>query len=54
MKLGVIFKIAIHLKDWHVFMQQSQNTLKVFNTLTLKQIFKVKNHFQKAGVIFFS
>ena len=31
-----IFKIALRLSDWHVFMSQS---VKVLKTLTLKQIF---------------
>ena len=34
-----IFKIALHLRDRHIFMWQSLEILNVFNTLTLKQIF---------------
>ena len=43
-----IFKIVLHLRDRHVFMWQSVETLNVFNTLTLKQIFwKTKTFFKK-------
>ena len=43
-----IFKIALCLRDRHVFMWQSLKILNVFNTLTLKQIFwKTKNFFEK-------
>ena len=54
MVLGIIFKIAIHLKDRHIFMPQSQEILNVSNTLPLKKKkkLKIKNHFQKAGVMF--
>ena len=34
-----IFKIALRLRDQHVFMSQSVDILNVFNTLTLKRIF---------------
>ena len=34
-----IFKIALRLRDQHVFMRQSLEILNVFNTLDLKQIF---------------
>ena len=37
MILGIIFKIAIHLKDRHIFMPQSQEILNVSNTLPLKK-----------------
>ena len=47
MVLG-IFKIALCLSVWHVFMWQLLEILNVFNTLTLKQIFlKTKNFFKK-------
>ena len=47
MVLG-IFKIALRLRDWHVFMWQSVKVSNVFNTLTLKQIFwKTKTFFKK-------
>ena len=43
-----IFKIALRLIDWDAFMWQSVETLNVFNTLTLKQIFwKTKIFFKK-------
>ena len=43
-----IFKIALHLRDRHVFMWQSLKILNVFNTLTLKQIFwKTKTFLKK-------
>ena len=39
-----IFRIAVRLRDGHVFMWQSPEILNVFNALTLKQIFsKTKN-----------
>ena len=42
------FKIALRLRDRHVFMWQSLGILSVFNTLTLKQIFwKTKFFFKK-------
>ena len=37
MVLGIIFKIAIHLKDRHIFMPQSQEIFNVSNTLPLKK-----------------
>ena len=37
MVLGIIFKIAIHLKDRPIFMPQSQEILNVSNTLPLKK-----------------
>ena len=47
MVLG-IFKIALHLRDRHVFMRQSVKVSNVFNTLTLKPIFwKTKIFFKK-------
>ena len=47
MVLG-IFKIALRLRDRHVFMWQSVKVSNVFNTLTLKQIFwKTKTFFKK-------
>ena len=33
------FKIALRLRDRHVFMSQFLEILNVFNALTLKQIF---------------
>ena len=43
-----IFKIALPLRDRHVFMWQSVKVSNVFNTLTLKQIFwKTKTFFKK-------
>ena len=43
-----IFKIALCLKDLHVFMWQLLEILTVFYTLTLKQIFwKIKSFFKK-------
>ena len=43
-----IFKIALRLRDRHVFMLQSVKVSNVFNTLTLKQIFwKTKTFFKK-------
>ena len=48
MLLGVIFKIAMFERLEWFFLQQSQNILNVFNTLTLKQIFiKLKIIFKK-------
>ena len=45
---------ALRLKDRHVFMWRSLGILKVFNTLTLKQvIWKTKNFFLQNGVRFF-
>ena len=47
MVLG-IFKIALRLRDRHVFKWQSVKILNVFNSLTLKQIFwKTKTFFKK-------
>ena len=43
-----IFKIALRLRDWHVFMWQSVKVSNVFNTVTLKQIFqKTETFFKK-------
>ena len=43
-----IFKIALRLRDRHVFMSQSVKVSNVFNTLTLTQIFwKTKTFFKK-------
>ena len=43
-----IFKIAVPLRDRHVFMWQSVEILNVLNTLTLKQIFaKTKTFFKE-------
>ena len=43
-----IFKIALRLRDRHVFIWQSVKVSNVFNTLTLKQIFrKTKTFFKK-------
>ena len=33
------FKIALRLRDQHVFVRQSLEVLNVFNILTLKQVF---------------
>ena len=38
MVLGIL-KIAIRLRDRHVFMWQSREILNVFNTLNSKQVF---------------
>ena len=47
MVLG-IFKIALRLRNRHIFMWQSKEILNDFNTLTLKQIFwKTKTFFKK-------
>ena len=40
-----IFKIALHLRDRHVFKRQSLEILTVFNTLTLNQIFWIMKTF---------
>ena len=43
-----IFKLALRLRDWHVFMWQSVKILNVFNSLTFKEIFcKTKSFFKK-------
>ena len=43
-----IFKIALRLRNRHVFMSQSVEILNVFKTLTLKQIFwKTETSFKK-------
>ena len=47
------FKIALRLRDRHVFERQSVNILNVFNTLTLKNFFWKTNLFQKTGVPFY-
>ena len=47
MVLG-IFKIALRLKDRHVFIRQPVEILNVFNTLTLNQIsYETKTLFKK-------
>ena len=47
MVLGIL-KRAFRFRDLHVFMGQSVETLKAFNTLSLKQIFwKTKPFFEK-------
>ena len=47
MVLG-IFKIALHLRDWLVFMWQWMKVSNIFNTLALKQIFwRMKTFFKK-------
>ena len=52
MVLG-IFKIALRLRDRHVFMRQLVKTLNVFNTVTLKQnSWKTKTFFQKIEATF--
>ena len=48
-----IFKIALRLRDWHLFIWQSVKILNDLNTLTLRQIFWKTNTFvQKTGVPF--
>ena len=43
-----ISKIALILRDWHVFMWQPQEILNIFYTLTLKQIlWNTKTFFKK-------
>ena len=50
----VIFKIALCLRDRHIFMWQSVEILNDFNTLTLKQIFrKTKTFFKKKWITVF-
>ena len=45
--MPIIFKIALRLRDWHVFMWQSAEILNIFNTSTLKQIiWKTKTFFK--------
>ena len=43
----MIFKIALRLRDRHVFMCQSKKVLNIFNTLTLKQIYWKTKTFSK-------
>ena len=43
----MIFKKALRLRDRHVFIWQLMKILNVFNTLTLKQIWKTKSFFKK-------
>ena len=48
-----IFKIALRLRDRHVFMRQSLEILTVFNTLTLHQIVWItKTFFDKLDYCF--
>ena len=42
-----MFKIALRLRDWYVFMWQSVNISNDFSTLTLKQIFWKTKTFSK-------
>ena len=42
-----ILKIALRLRDQHVFMNFNQSILNVFNTLTLKQISGKRKPFSK-------
>ena len=52
MKQG-IFKIALHFRDRHISMRQSLDILNDFNTLTLKQIFRItETFFQYWGTAF--
>ena len=51
MVLEIIFILTIHLRDQHVFMQQSQKILNVSNIFETNFL-KIKNHFQEAGVFF--
>ena len=46
MSLG-IFKMALRLRDWHVFIWQSVKVSNVFNTLAFKQIFWKTKTFSK-------
>ena len=47
-----IFKTALRLRDWHVFMWQSLEILNVFNTSDLKHVFwKTKALFKKLKVL---
>ena len=49
----MIFKITLPLEDRYVFMSQLVQTLNVFNTLTLKQIFwETKTFLKKLGFRF--
>ena len=43
----VILKIAIRLKDHHIYMSQSANAFNVFNIFTLNQIFWTTESFFK-------
>ena len=45
-----IFKIAIHLRDQHVFMPHSLEILNIFNAVTSKQSFWKMKTFQKTEV----
>ena len=48
-----IFKIALRLRNWHVFMRQSLEILTIFNTLTLYQIVWItKTFFDKLDYCF--
>ena len=50
-----IFKIALRLRGWHVFMRQSLEIFNVLDTLTLKYFFFEKRklgNFKKIGVPF--
>ena len=52
MVLG-IFKIALRLRDRHVFVWELVETLNIFNTVTLKQnSWKTKTFFQKIEATF--
>ena len=42
-----IFKIALRLRDRHIFIRQSLDILTVFNTFTLQQILWIKKTFFK-------
>ena len=42
-----IFKIALRLRDRHIFIRQSLDILTVFNTFTLQQILWIKKNFFK-------
>ena len=43
-----IWKAALHISDWHIFMGLSLGILNVFNMLTLKQVFlKIKTFIEK-------
>ena len=49
----MIFKTVLSLRDWHVFIWQSVENLKVSNTLTLKKIFWKTKTFSKKLEHFF-
>ena len=51
MVLGIIFKLDIRLRDWHLW--DNHKNLERFQYLNFKtSVLKIKNPFQKAGVMF--